>query len=253
MMEVLVFGGTVEGRALVEWLYGRGCQVVACVATEYGASLLPQDDHVVCLRGPLSREEKLSLVREHDFCCIVDATHPYARHITKSVAALGRESGIDVVRVVREGGDAEGPWERVADAAEAAALLAETHGNVLLTTGSTDLDVYLDVLPDAKDRLYVRILPVVSAVEHAERLGIPASHVIAMQGPFSTEMNEAVLRQFGIRHLVTKQSGTSGGFDEKVKAAEACDVHVIVIDRPCEQGGSSLEEVRSLLEERYGL
>ena len=252
-MEVLVFGGTVEGRSLVEWLDSRGCQVVVCVTTEYGASLLPQKDGVTCIQGPLSHEEKLRLVSQHDFRCIVDATHPYARHITKSVAALGEECGIDVIRVVREGEAKEGSWDCVPDATDAAALLAKTSGNVLLTTGSKDLDVYMGVIPDAEERLYVRILPIATAVDHAAQLGIPAAHVIAMQGPFSKELNEALMRQFDIRHLVTKQSGSSGGFDEKIQAADACGVHVIVIERPSEQGGSSLEEVQHQLEERYGL
>ncbi|MBQ9005803.1 MAG: precorrin-6A reductase [Atopobiaceae bacterium] len=252
-MEVLVFGGTIEGRALVEWLDSRGRSVVACVTTDYGASLLPQSKNVARLCGPLSHEEKLDLLDRHDFCCIVDATHPYARHITKSVASLGEERGIDVVRVVREGGESDGPWDLVSDAVEAADLLATTRGKVLLTTGSKDLKTYVNGVPSAQERHYVRILPLADAVEHAARLGIPANHVIAMQGPFSKELNEALMRQLDIRHLVTKQSGASGGFDEKVKAAEACGVHVIVIDRPCEQGGSSLEEVKTLLKERYGL
>lgn len=252
-MEVLVFGGTVEGRQLVEWLDARGCSVVVCVATDYGASLLPSGGRVTCLQGPLSHEEKLSLVSRHDFCCIVDATHPYAQHITQSVARLGAESGLPVIRVLREDGEADAFGERVSDARAAAKLVARSEGNVLLTTGSKDLDVYVAALADAPQRLYVRILPLASAVEHAAELGIPTSHLIAMQGPFSQELNEALIRQLDIRTLVTKQSGASGGFEEKVAAARACQVRLIVIERPEEREGVSLAQAEALLEERYGL
>lgn len=252
-MEVLVFGGTVEGRQLVEWLDARGCEVVVCVATDYGASLLPSGGRVTCLQGPLSHDEKLSLVSRHDFCCIVDATHPYAQHITQSVARLGAESGLPVIRVLREDGEADTFGERVSDARAAAKLVARSEGNVLLTTGSKDLDVYVAALADAPQRLYVRILPLASAVEHAAELGIPTSHLIAMQGPFSQELNEALIRQLDIRTLVTKQSGASGGFEEKVAAARACHVRLIVIERPEEREGVSLAQAEALLEERYGL
>lgn len=251
-MEVLVFAGTIEGRQLVEWLDARGCHVVACVATDYGASLLPAGSHVTCLQGPLSGQEKLRLVGEHDFCCIVDATHPYAQHITQSVADLGSACGLPVIRVLREDGVDDAGGEHVDDAQDAAALLAQTEGNVLLTTGSKDLEVYVQALADAAQRLYVRILPLASAVDHALELGIPASHLIAMQGPFSQELNEAFMRQLDIRVLVTKQSGSSGGFAEKVAAARACQARLIVIDRPQEHDGVSLAQAQALLEERYG-
>ena len=252
-MEVLVFGGTVEGRQLVEWLDARGCSVVVCVATDYGASLLPSGGRVTCLQGPLSHEEKLLLVDGHSFCCIVDATHPYAQHITQSVARLGAEAGLPVIRVLREDGEADAFGERVSDARAAAKLVARSEGNVLLTTGSKDLDVYVAALADAPQRLYVRILPLASAVEHAAELGIPTSHLIAMQGPFSQELNEALIRQLDIRTLVTKQSGASGGFEEKVAAARACHARLIVIERPEEREGVSLAQAEALLEERYGL
>ncbi len=251
-MELLVFGGTVEGRQLVEWLDGRGCDVVACVATDYGAALLPQGGHVTCLQGPLSHEEKLELVAAHRFRCIVDATHPYAQHITQSVAELGAECGLDVLRIARESQD-EGPWEGVSSAQEAAQLVAHAQGNVLLTTGSKDLETYVAALLDAAERLYVRVLPLAEAVQHAHDLGIPTSHIVAMQGPFTTELNAALLRQLDISCMVTKQSGPSGGFGEKVQAAHDCGVRLVVVRRPQEQGGITLGQAQALLEERYGL
>ena len=40
MGEICVFAGTGEGRELVKLLTGRGVPVHACVATEYGQTLL---------------------------------------------------------------------------------------------------------------------------------------------------------------------------------------------------------------------
>lgn len=255
--EVLVFGGTVEGRELVEWLDGRGsCSVVASTATEYGQSLLTAGAHVTTLAGPLSEDAKRRLMAGHRFRCIVDATHPYAAHISESVKRLGEEWGVEVVRVVRD--DVADPagedgWTSVPDAASAARHLAQLPGRVLLTTGSKDLPTFVAAIPDFAERLFVRVLPLASALEGARGLGIPVSHMVAMQGPFTTELNCALMRQLEIDHLVTKRSGRAGGFEEKVEAARACGVHVVVIDRPSADAGYTPAQARKLLEVRYGL
>jgi precorrin-6x reductase len=158
------------------------------------------------------------------------------------------------VRVIREallGGD--GSWTSVADASEAARLLAGTEGNILLTTGSKDLAAFTELIPGFAERLYVRVLPVVSSLERTHELGIPTSHVIAMQGPFSEQMNRVLIDELDIAHLVTKESGTAGGFDEKVRAAQACGIDLVVIERPEDEPGLLLSEAQQLLEDRYGL
>ena len=250
--DILIFGGTAEGRQLVEWLDTRGtCHVVACTATEYGASLLPGGEHVQVLQGPLSPDQKQQIMSEHDFACIVDATHPFALHISESVAALAASHGVDLLRIEREHIE-DGPWHGVANAEEAAAYLATTTGNILLTTGSKDLAAFTQAIPHFETRLWVRVLPVQESLAHATQLGIPTDHIIAMQGPFSQAFNSALIRELNIAHLVTKQSGTTGGFAEKVAAADECNIELVVILRPAQEAGLSLDEAKRELEKRYG-
>lgn len=255
--EVLVFGGTTEGRLITEWLAERGsCDVVSCTATSYGADLVRDHGCVRTVVGPLSGEDKCRLMRAHDFVCIVDATHAYAQHISGSIDELACAAGKEVVRILREEAVAqpdEGAWVSVPYALAAARHLAQTSGNVLLTTGSTDLAAYVEALPDHRERLYVRVLPVGPSVEAARGLGIPASHIIAMQGPFSTDLNRALIKEYDIAHLVTKQSGAAGGFAHKVAAAWECGIELVVIERPSQREGVLLEEAKELLEKRYGL
>lgn len=255
-MDVLVFGGTLEGRLLVEWLDARGtCDIVACTATDYGTQLLCGGQHVTLVRGPLSAAEKRALMHAHDFVCLVDATHPYATHISQSIDALAREHGVPVVRIVREdeGLQMDEGWTCVRDAREAATHVAATTGNVLLTTGSKDLDAFVAAMPDFAERLYVRVLPVVPSIARVAELGVPASHVIAMQGPFSAKLNRVLVRDLHIRSLVTKRSGAAGGFAQKAEAARDCGIELVVIARPDAAAGVSLEEAKVQLEESYGL
>ena len=254
-MQILVFGGTSEGRKLVEWLNARGtCKVVACTATEYGSSLLPKGERVQAVRGPLSAAQKHELMESHDFACIVDATHPFAQHISASINELARAYNKDVVRIVRESQEDQpaDDWTVVPSAREAARHLATTQGNVLLTTGSKELSVFTEALPHFEQRLYVRVLPVPKSVARVLELGVPVDHVIAMQGPFSTRLNAALLREVDARYLVTKQSGPAGGFEQKAQAARECNVELVVISRPKTSDGLLLEQAKRHLEERYG-
>ena len=91
------------------------------------------------------------------------------------------------------------------------------------------------------------------SIANADSLGIPLDHIIAMKGPFSKELNCAIIRQFDIKVLVTKASGKSGGFWEKVEAASECGAELIVIRRPVEEEGLNIAEAKAELEDRYGL
>ncbi|MDO4532796.1 MAG: precorrin-6A reductase [Coriobacteriia bacterium] len=251
--EVLVFGGTSEGREIAEWLGSRGsCTVHISSLTEYGGSLVSGLPRVRALTGRMLPEQMESLMREHAFSCVVDATHPYAVGVSSNIATCAASCGVPLYRVLREG-EPEGPWIGLDTAEQAAAYVAKRPGKVLLTTGSKDLATYVAALPDYRERLYARILPVPSSIAAADGLGVPASHIVAMQGPFSQELNKALLREFGIGIMVTKASGAAGGFWEKVEAARECGVELVVIHRPVETEGCSLEQVKQTLMNVHGL
>ena len=197
-------------------------------------------------------EDIEALVRERGFSCVVDATHPYAAGITASIAAVAAACDVPVIRVLREG-EPDGPWTGVDNPAEAARVVAQSQGNVLLTTGSKDLPLYVEAIPDFAERLYVRILPVVASLAAADELGIPLSHVIAMKGPFSKELNKSLINEFAIKTLVTKASGAAGGFWEKVEAAQECGIDLVVIHRPTDEEGFDMGQAKAVLKTEYGL
>ena len=120
-----------------------------------------------------------------------------------------------------------------ASPAEAADWLRGTEGNILLTTGAKELDAFA---PLGGERLYPRVLPLASSLEACRRAGVPSSHILALQGPFSQELNEALIRQYRIAYLVTKDGGPAGGFGEKAAAAQAAGARLVLIHRPQEEG-----------------
>ncbi|MFD1908545.1 precorrin-6A/cobalt-precorrin-6A reductase [Paenibacillus rhizoplanae] len=85
---------------------------------------------------------------------------------------------------------------------------------------------------DPDIRLTVRLLPCLENLEKCQALGIEQRNIIALQGPFSREMNEALYRQYGTRVMITKESGAEGSVDEKLHAALDMGLYVILIMRP---------------------
>ena len=85
-----------------------------------------------------------------------------------------------------------------------------------------------------------------------QEAGLQPSHILAMQGPFSTEMNVAMLKTVGASILVTKASGVAGGFPEKLEAARALGLTAVIIGRPPQQAGMDLNETVGMLCRKFG-
>ncbi len=251
MSKICIFGGTTEGRKLAEFLSGQPCDVTVCVATDYGQTLLPESEHVSVSARRLPVGEIVSLLTEKRFDLVIDATHPYAQSITKSIARACRETGTLRWRLLRGASGVSPEHTYVETVSDAAAFLSGTEGNILLTTGSKELAGFSQ-LPGFSERVWARVLPMQASLDACAQAGLPASHIFAMQGPFSEAMNAAMLRTIGAQYLVTKDGGAPGGFEEKESAAKSAGARLVVIGRPPEEEGLSLSKTISALCARFG-
>ena len=253
MKKIVIFAGTTEGRRLSEILADAGIAHTVCVATEYGEIVMREqtdadaagakEQPLVSLRrGRMDRKQMEEFLCNEGYEIVVDATHPYAKVVTENlrgaVATLQTSEKkaqfpiyLRLEREIVETPEAENPavniryFESNADCARA---LENTEGNILLTTGSKELAMYC-TSGRLHDRLYVRILPGRESLELCMEQGIKGRQILALQGPFSTEMNAAILKQYDIRHMVTKNSGRTGGYQEKLEAAKILGIPVYVI------------------------
>ena len=250
MYKLCVFAGTADGRALIRWLAPQA-QVLACAATEYGGELLEEIPGVEVSAGRLDREAMEALFRQRGFDCVVDATHPYAPIVTENIHSACAETATPYLRLTRDGGVPENClW---ADStAQAVELLKSIPGNIFLTTGSKELKSYT-ALPDFAQRVYARVLPVEGSMAACREAGLPAAHTYGMQGPFSEELNIAMLHACEGSILVTKQTGAKGGFWEKVEAAKKANCTLLVIGRPESAPGLSFGDTVRELCRRFDL
>ena len=199
------------------------------------------------LRGRMDRYQMEEFIRNQGIHLVIDATHPHARLVSEEIQEACGRTGVRLERCLRAEGEQNKArdWVEVDSIQEAVSFLSSVSGVIFATTGSKELEALCQI-PDYQKRVYARVLPTSNVLRKCEKLGITGSHLIAMQGPFSTEMNTLFLRQTKAEWLLTKDSGRAGGFQEKVEAARENGTRVVVIRRP-EEDGISLEEAMEVL------
>ena len=241
-MTILVFSGTSDGRRLSRDLADRGAEVTVCVATEYGSEEQGEHGGIQVLTGRKSAEEMADLLTGFTLC--VDATHPYAAQVSENIRSACESTAVPYRRLLRTACSADGAI-LVRSAAEAAEYLSRTKGKILLAIGTKEMSAFRSLDPA---RLCPRVLPALASLSACEAAGIPHRNIIAMQGPFTRELNAALIRQYSIAWLVTKDGGTEGGFPEKAAAARETGAGLIVLRRP-EENGESYDEIVKACEE----
>lgn len=274
MPGIVIFGGTIEGRRLAEAFCDTTLQLYICVATEYGASLLPKAENIHICSKRMDEQEMECFLMEREIGYCVDATHPYAVEVTKNIIAACNKLDLPYIRVMRQeepewngeeqkeskqksekqvqedfyGKSGQGKVIFVTDVTEAAEYLSRANGRIFITTGSKELEKYT-VIPDYQRRCVARVLPTLPVMEKCKELGFEGKNVIGMQGPFSEEMNYCMLEQTNADWLVTKNSGKVGGYTEKCEAALRLGINILVVGRPEEptENGMSLEETIKFL------
>ena len=247
--KICIFAGTTEGRKLAS-LLKDAADVTVCVATEYGQVLLDGIDGIAVHSGRMDAGEIADFLNKNRFDRIIDATHPYAQIVTDNIAKAASEAGIPLMRILREKEVNIPNAIYVSSALEAKEYLSGRDGNILITTGAKELPDFIGL---DMSRVWVRVLPVASSLEACEKGGIPVAHIIAAQGPFTKEINLAQLKMIDAKYIVTKASGRSGGFEEKIKAASECSAVPVIIGQPTQVEGLSLDEAISELGKIYQL
>lgn len=248
MYDVILFGGTTEGRLLGEELCRLFLPSLICTATEYGGELVNITSSAAKLRmGRISESEMRSLFTCHQPKLIIDATHPYATQVTKNLRAACEALELRYLRIVRECLSSDGCYQ-CETMPELISLLNSKPGKIFSTLGAKEAPA-LTAVEDYKKRIILRILPQPFVLDKCLKLGYSPANIICMQGPFSEKINLAMFIETGAALLVTKESGEQGGFEEKLSAARACDMDVLVLRRPPEADGISLNEAIAKLGE----
>jgi precorrin-6x reductase len=79
---------------------------------------------------------------------------------------------------------------------------------------------------------FARVLPPAASLAACLEAGIAEKRIVAARGPFGVEQNRALIRQFGVDVVVTKDGGAAGGFQAKRDAARLESCRLVVVGRP---------------------
>lgn len=243
MGELLIFGGTTEGRKLAEFCEENKVRAIVSVTTDYGAELLNEGKYVKILNGKLNENEISALISESNFSAVIDATHPYAVLATENIRSACKKTNVKYYRLIRESNPLFGTV--VNSLNDLVNYLNSNNKTVLSTLGSKEMPV-LSGVDRCFERVWLRVLPADGIREMCEEYGFDGKKLILGKGPFTVEENIMHLRKSGAQILVTKESGAVGGYPEKVQAASQLGIELVTIKRP-EESGNTIEEIESFI------
>ena len=237
---VLVFGGTTEGRKAVEVLEEAG-------TTYYYSTKMGEQDialhHGKRIDGAMDAEAMQTFCREHDIRLMVDAAHPFALQLHKTIAQISEKQNIPVIRYERIYPPRSADITWIDDYSQ---IPTDIH-SLLATTGVQSISK-LKYLEAKGIKVIYRILNRESSIHLAHQQGATDEQLC-----FYPQMAEA-------EAVLMKESGESGGFSEKIAEAKEKGMRIFALKRPelsfrhCVNGPYGLRRaVEKLLPEFYPL
>lgn len=246
---VLVFGGTSDALMLCEALATRGIHFTLSVATEEGKHSAKQFESNIIL-GRMDSSAMREFIQRNHVDYVIDAAHPYAQVLRLTIVVACEGIQCPVMRYERPSYEPQVTHSTLESATneksqsihdsplvikatnvmDACRKITDSQQRILLTTGSKDLETYKRMLRDKV--LFARVLPVAEVISECNALGLGIENIIAMKGPFSRNMNRALYEMLQPDVVITKESGSVGGFGEKVDPCIELGIPCIVIERP---------------------
>lgn len=236
-MRIFLLGGTKDSTNIIEHIKENyDAFILTTTTTEYGAKLAAESGSDETIARPLLKDEIIEIYNEGSFDILIDATHPFAEHITQTSASIASELKIPYIRFERPTTNLEdvdtSHIHYVKSFDDAGKMIATefSKGNVLHFAGANtmaDIVKYVSV-----DRFYPRILKVEKSLEKCRELDINPEHIIPMKGAATLEENIDLIERYDASVMITKESGEIGGVIEKIEAANEKDIAVIMIQRP---------------------
>lgn len=244
MSELLIFGGTTEGRLLAEFCSENKIRTYISVATDYGAELLCENKYISVLNNRLDCADITALIMKKKFAVVIDATHPYAVIATENIRSACIQTGANYYRLKRKNtSKLSGTIINSTD--EIIKYLNNDNKRILSTLGSKELPLLTNV-NNSFDRIWIRVLPVDGILQYCSSLGFDQNKVILGKGPFTIEQNIAHIKKSSAEILITKESGVTGGYPEKAEAAQQLGIELVTIKRP-EETGNSFDEIKHII------
>lgn len=224
---ILIFGGTTEGRIAAEVCEEAGKKFFYSTK---GDKQNIETHNGVRLTGAMSAEDLRNFCTTHSIRCIINAAHPFAENLHATI----RQAGVSVIRLQREFAKPIDGVVYCSSYTDAITLIKEANvENLLALSGVNTIAKLKEYWKRHKTTF--RILNREESLRICANAGLPTENVIFYNTdnhlPTQDEEKETMLR-LGCDAILTKESGTAGGFEAKVRAALEIGAKVFVVKRP---------------------
>lgn len=223
---ILILGGTTEGRLAV--------QIVDQSDQPFYYSTRGNDQQIVSshgirLSGGLDATQMKEFCEQHHIRLLIDAAHPFAIHLHQTVSETAEALSLPVIRLERIYPPRNNSFIWCDSYEEAITQLKERAINRLLALTGVQTIAKLKPYWSRHAECYFRVLQRQESIDLAKRAGFPEDRLC-----FYTHANdeERILEELRPQAILTKESGLSGGFNEKIAAAKKRNLLIVIIKRP---------------------
>lgn len=224
--------GTGEGKNILRLLNRYTDNLVISTATEYGGELLKNFKFKHMNTSPKDKEGLKALCMDYGIKVLVDASHPYAKEVSKNALECTKELNIPYLRYERPSVMDEFNSDLIITIEsydELKTVIEDENSVILNTTGSRGVKTLLEL--NLPNRIVHRVLPQVKVLEELFSLGVKVEDIVAIKGPIGYELNKGFIEEYHADYVLLKDSGLQGGTNEKLMAAIDLGVKSIVVKR----------------------
>lgn len=221
MINILIFGGTGEARELAARLVALGHDVTSSLAGRTQEPIEPEG--AVRIGGFGDMPRLCTYLRDESFDTIVDATHPFAEKMPGTIVAACQTLDLPLIRLCRpqwtkpEGAN----WVDIANVNEVRNHIPDD-AILLVTTGHKALGEL--ALPSSCTRI-------IRLIEQPDYIATDKDRIILDRPPYSIDGELALMREYGVTHLLSKNSG-GDQTRAKIDAAAQLGIPTFMVRRP---------------------
>ncbi len=239
---ILIFGGTTEGRLAVKTLDEGEGRYFYSTRSDVQKVECGHGEHIY---GAMDQESMVAFCRSHDIRLIVDASHPFASLLHNTIGKVAETLEIPVVRLERRYPTVDYTGIVMCGSFEEAMRLMEQE-KVKCLLALTGVQTMERLKPYwTKHTTWFRILRRAESFNKALQTGFPTERLVYFDD--TTANTSSMVELIKPDAIITKESGESGGFMEKIAAARKYDIKVFVVARP------KLPENFIVVDGRHGL
>lgn len=228
--QILIFGGTTEGRKTANWLSDLKQPFYYSTKTNSHPLISEMGE---CLSGGMNEEEMIEFCRQQEINLIVDAAHPFAADLHINLHKVASELDIAIVRIEREFVERiDHEHIHYLPSVDVCIESIQTKGikRVLSLVGVKNLPKIKKALPDCD--IWFRILNFPDSIRIANEAEVKEERLIVSSRFENLLLEEDLIEENGIQAIMTKESGYTGLLDKKMELAIKYEMPLFIVKRP---------------------